>query len=279
MSVVVLNCHSWPIGVSSNVKLPFGIGWGGGSISQTRFGCHVVCTDIQGISAWLPGGSICQSMFICQVWHSGIQGKYSQFRGGVHLPKSVFLPSVVYWYSSTSIVWQMICVLVFRASAKALCCGGSIYQSRLWLPSCVFSYSRHLCSDYLGGNPSGKVCSSVKKVDVYWYSTPSMLSIQWGVHLPKYIPVFYFQVLCTGIQGIYALFGRDPSTKVCSSTKCCVLEFNISMLYSCGGSICQSVFVCQVLCTGIQGIYALFVGGPSTKVGLWTQNGNQNVPQ
>ena len=112
---VCLNCHSWPIGVSSqgSVKLPFGIGRGGGSISQSRFGCHVVCTDIQGISAWLPGGPSAKAMFICQVWHSGIQGKYSQFRGGVHLPKSVFLPSVVYWYS------RYLCSI----------CGGSICQS------------------------------------------------------------------------------------------------------------------------------------------------------
>ena len=38
------------------------------------------------------------------------------------------------------------------------------------------------------------------------------------------------------------------------------------MLYSSGGSMWQSVFVCQVLCTGIQGIYALFMGGSSAKV-------------
>ena len=51
-----------------------------------------------------------------------------------------------------------------------------------------------------------------------------------------------------------------PSAKVCSSAKCCVLAFKASMLYL-GGSIGQSRFICQVLCTGIQGSYALFVGG------------------
>ena len=39
------------------------------------------------------------------------------------------------------------------------------------------------------------------------------------------------------------------------------------MLYYWGGSICQSMFVCQALCTGIQGIYDLLIGGPSAKVG------------
>ena len=46
-----------------------------------------------------PGGSICQSMFVCQVLCTSIQGIYSWFTGGVHLPKYVCLPSVVYWYS------------------------------------------------------------------------------------------------------------------------------------------------------------------------------------
>ena len=67
-----------------------------------------------------------------------------------------------------------------------------------------------------------------------------------------------------GVSGGYAVLG-DPSAKVCSSARCCVLAFKASMLYP-GGSICQSVFICQVLCTGIQGIYAVFVGGPPAKV-------------
>ena len=151
--------------------------------------------------------------------------------------------------------------------------------------------------------------------------------------------VFVCQVLCTGIQGIYALLVGCPAAKVCSSAKFCVLVFKASLLnfpqvdpsakyvhlssvvywcwrhlssisrgvhlpksvhlpssvywYSrhlcsimwnriylpkcvclpsvvywnsrhlcsiCGGSICQSVFICQVLSTIIQGIYAMFWG-------------------
>ena len=49
------------------------------------------------------------------------------------------------------------------------------------------------------------------------------------------------------------------SAKVGSSAKFGVAVFKVSMLDSLGGSICQSMFVCQVLCTGIQGIYALLI--------------------
>ena len=49
------------------------------------------------------------------------------------------------------------------------------------------------------------------------------------------------QVLCTGIQAIYAIL--------------------------IGGSIGQSRFVCQVWYNSIQGIYSQFTGGPLAKVG------------
>ena len=58
---------------------------------------------------------------------------------------------------------------------------------------------------------------------------------------------------------------------ICQSKFVCqVLCGSTQGIYSqlMGGSICQSRFVCQVLCTGIQGISALFPGGPSAKVGL-----------
>ena len=54
----------------------------GGSISQSRFICHVVCTGMQGISALLPGGSIGQGRFICQVLCAGIQGISALVLGG-----------------------------------------------------------------------------------------------------------------------------------------------------------------------------------------------------
>ena len=99
--------------------------------------------------------------------------------------------------------------------------------------------------------------------------------------------MFVCQVLCTGIQGIYALLIGGPSAKVGSSAKCAVAIFKASILNSMGGplakvclsakfdvavfkasildslggSICQSMFVCQVLCNGIEGIYALLIWG------------------
>ena len=106
---------------------------------------------------------------------------------------------------------------------------------------------------------------------------------------------FICHVLCTGIQGISALVPEGgPSPKVGSSAKFCVLVFKASLLWYQGGpsakvgssaklcvlvckasllwywwlSICQSRFICQVLCTGIQGISALVPErGPSAKEG------------
>ena len=80
---------------------------------------------------------------------------------------------------------------------------------------------------------------------------------------------FICQVLCTGIQGISALVPLvgGPMANVGSSAKFCVLVFKASLLWF-GGSISQRRFICQVWCTGIQGISALVLGeGPSAKVG------------
>ena len=79
---------------------------------------------------------------------------------------------------------------------------------------------------------------------------------------------FICQVLCTGLQGISVLLPGGPSAKVGLAARFCVLVFKASMLYSFGGSIGQSRFICQVLCTGLQGISVLLPGGPSAKVGL-----------
>ena len=71
---------------------------------------------------------------------------------------------------------------------------------------------------------------------------------------------FICQVLCTGMQGIYALVLRGASAKVGSSAKFCILVCKASLPWY-WGSIGQSRFICQVLCTGIQGISALILGG------------------
>ena len=69
---------------------------------------------------------------------------------------------------------------------------------------------------------------------------------------------------CTGIQGISALvLGRGPLAKVGLSAKFCVVVFKASLLWYLGGggSIGQSRFICQILCSGIQGISTLVPGG------------------
>ena len=89
--------------------------------------------------------------------------------------------------------------------------------------------------------------------------------------------MFICKVLCTGIQGIYALLIGGPSAKVGSSAKFDVAVLKASILDSLGGSICQNMFVCHVLCTGIQGIYAVLMGDPLAKVGLSCQVWCSNI--
>ena len=111
---------------------------------------------------------------------------------------------------------------------------------------------------------------------------------------------FVCQVWCSSIQGIYSWFpGGIHWSKVGSSAKFGVAVFKASILYSLGdpsakvcssacqvgglcsfcgiqgiyalligGSISQSRFICQVWCSSIQGIYSWLTGGPSSKVGL-----------
>ena len=151
------------------------------------------------------------------------------------------------------------------------------------------------------GGPSVKIGSSAKLCVLIFKAS---LFVFPGESICQ--SIFICQVWCSGIQGMYSQFR--------------------------GGSVCQSVFFCQVLCTGIQGIYAqltlvvlwpkyvclpsvvywsskylcsicgrshlpkyvslpsvvywysrhlcsIHVGGPLAKVGLWTQNVNQNIPQ
>ena len=114
---------------------------------------------------------------------------------------------------------------------------------------------------------------------MYWNSR-HLCSINWGsISQSRFI----CQVWCTGIQSIYSQFTGGPSAKVCSSANFGVLVFKASLLYYPGGplaKVCLSVkfgvlvfkasirdllgvsidqirFICQIVCTGIQGISAL----------------------
>ena len=89
--------------------------------------------------------------------------------------------------------------------------------------------------------------------------------IHWGGPSAKVGSSAKFGVLVFKASILDSLGG--PLAKVGSSAKFGVVVFKASMLYSLGGSIGQSRFICQVWCTGIQGIYSQFTGGPLAKVG------------
>ena len=247
---------------------------GRGSISQHRFICQVLCTGIQGICALLPKGgpsakvcsttkfgvlvfkasllwyhwgrgSISQSRFICQVWYTGIQGICALVPGG-SIGQSRF-------------ICQVLCTGIQGISALVL--GGSIGQRR-FICQVLFTGIQGISAlvPLVGGGPSGNVGSSAKfcvlvfKASLLWY--------HWGEGGPSAnvgssakfcVLVFKASLLC---------YMGGPSANIGSSAKFCVLVFKASVVwYHWGrGSISQSRFICQVLCTGIQGISALLAG-------------------
>ena len=118
MSVAMWNCHSWPLDVSSNVKLPFLTTrcqyWG--SISQSRFVCQVWCSVLKASILDSLGGPSAKVGLSTTVWCSSIQGIYSWFTGG---------PSAKVCLSAK------FCVLVFKGSILDSLGGwGCIGQSR-----------------------------------------------------------------------------------------------------------------------------------------------------
>ena len=118
----------------------------------------------------------------------------------------------------------------------------------------VYWYSSHLSSMTQGG-PLVKVCSSTKFCVLVFKA--SMLYLGRSICQSRFI----CQVLCTGIQVISPLLPGGSSAKVGSSATFCVLVFMSSLPCYPGGSIGQSMFICQVLCTGIQVISPLLPGG------------------
>ena len=123
----------------------------GGSISQSRFICKVVCTSIQCISAQL-WGSICQSTFVCQVLCTGIQGISGVLWGGPLAKVGSFAKC---------------CVLVFRASM--LYSWGVHWPKKVHLPG----------------------TSLASRWGVHWpkkvHLPSTILASRWGVNWPKNI--------------------------------------------------------------------------------------------
>ena len=99
---------------------------------------------------------------------------------GVHLPKYVCLPSIVYWYS------------------RHLCSIWGVHLPKcVHLPSVVYWHSRHLCS--IQGGPSAKVGSSAK-FGVVVFKASILNSLGGSIGQSRFI----CQVWCSSIQGIYA---------------------------------------------------------------------------
>ena len=151
------------------------------------------------------------------------------------------------------------CVAVFKAS---------ILDS-LWGPLAKVGLSANLgvlvfkasLLSYPGG-PSAKVGSSANLGVVVFKAS---LLYYLGVHLPKcvHLPSFvycYSRHLCS-------ITKWGPSARVGLSAKFGVVVFKASILQFTGGSICQSMFICKVWCSSIQGIYSQFTRGPSARVG------------
>ena len=78
------------------------------------------------------------------------------------------------------------------------------------------------------------------------------------------------QLLCSGMQVISALVLGGPLARVGLSAKFCVVVIQgiSALVLGAGGSIGQSKVICQLLCSGMQVISALVLGGPLARVGL-----------
>ena len=103
-----------------------------------------------------------------------------------------------------------------------------------------------------GRGPSAKVCLSAKCCVLAFKA-----SLQYpGSPLPKYphlpsVMYWYSRHLCSICWG-------GPLAKLGSSAKFGVLVFKASMINSlAGGPFAKVLFICQVVCTGIQGKYHL----------------------
>ena len=120
-------------------------------------------------------------------------------------------------------------------------------------------------SPLLPGGPSAKVGSSAKSCVLVFKSS---LLYYLGGPLAKICSSAKSCILVFKSSLLYYLGGS--SAKVGSSPKFCVLVFKSSLSSTTQGAICQIMFIRQVLCTGVQGIYAVF-GGSSAKVGLFAK--------
>ena len=126
------NCHSWPLDVSSSVKLPF----------------H--------ICVW---GSICQSIFVYQgIFPLYLGGPLAKVCLSAKLRVLVFKASVL--WPGGSISYRRFICQKSKFVCQVLCTWGAHWPMYVCLPSCVYWYSRHLS---VPGGPLAKGGSSARK--------------------------------------------------------------------------------------------------------------------
>ena len=139
---------------------------------------------------------------------------------------------------------------------SALVLGGPLTQSRVSAKFGVLVFKASLLW-YLGRGPLAKVGSSAKfcvvvcRSSLLWY---------WGVHWPEYVCLpslvhWYLRHLCSGTWE-----GAIGQSRFICQILCSGIQ-GISALVP-GGSIGQSRVICQLLCSGMQVISALVLWGP-----------------
>ena len=213
-------------------------------------------TGIQGICAQLKGGSLAKvgssakfgvAVFKASILNSLVGGPLAKVGLTANFGVLVFKASLLYYpggsICQSMFIWQVLCTGIQGICALLLGDPLAKVGSSAKFGLVVFKAS---ILDSLGG-PSVRICSLPSFV--YWYSR-HLCSINGGsIGQSRFI----CQVWCTGIQGIYFQFtGEGPSAKVGLSANFGVLVFKASLLYYPGGSIWQSMFICQVLYSGIK---------------------------
>ena len=135
MSVAMWNCHSWPLDVSSNMKLTF-------LTTRCQYPCRIA---IQHVGA--PSAKVGLSAKLCvPVFKASLLDYW-----GVHLTKCVCLPSAVYWHSRHLCCIQggpldkvgssaQCCVLVFWGSFRGVVgCWGGLHLTWLYHANWLFT--------------------------------------------------------------------------------------------------------------------------------------------
>ena len=203
----------------------------GGSIGQSGFICQVLCSGMQVISAQI-WGSTGQSGFICQVLYSGMQVISALVWGGLLAKMGSSAKFCVVVCKSSLLRYggllakegssAKFCVVVCKSSLLWYW-GGSIGQSG-FICQVLCSGMQVISALVLGGALAKEGLSAKFGVAVF---KASILNYWGSISQSRFV----CQVWYSSIPDIYAQFLGDPSAKVSSSAKFCVLVFKAFLLW------------------------------------------------